>query len=347
MNQLADSSQVVRGRVAEAGSKRWNGGEGPFVVVETLEFVEGDASEVLPRYRKSFPLFGMAIPSGVHKHPSSDRADPLASLLGLEGKERIFFLRLPTESSSGTVSWGPPPDLRARFGPEVVGLVDFVDEGRIEAVRDARKNLERESAWVKDNARRLVPHDRFLARAKTAAARGPIDDAAIDALSEAASAEVVADLQKALGKPIVRTLGKRAARDASVSHVYDLRVEGEPELDSTLATRHVAASGALASLSVSAPLVKRLSAGQSTAIKSEDVLTRVKSGFDVRFEGGLVAERVAHLSRGDGAQLIEVTFGSPTRIGTSPARSPSLRFALTRPDLALFDYHDDFASLVR
>lgn len=121
--RAAAASHVVRGRIRWTGSvidvEHTSQRELGYVVVDILEFHQGDAWSVDPRMRRSFPLLG--------------NQPELRALNCRTGEAFFFFVDLSGESWPGGT---PDPVFRA-FGERAVELVAIVPESAAESVRAA------------------------------------------------------------------------------------------------------------------------------------------------------------------------------------------------------------------
>ncbi|MBX3130651.1 MAG: hypothetical protein KF718_28285 [Polyangiaceae bacterium] len=131
----AEAPYVVRGRVRFAGTAVARRGQQQrsyvYVIVDALDFLRGDPWQIHPRYRRSFPLLEVEVPSD-----GDGVAEPrvLGSLRCREEEVYYFFIAPPTtDSQSGPA---PPAPVQRSFGAFHVQLLSIVPEraaARVEA----------------------------------------------------------------------------------------------------------------------------------------------------------------------------------------------------------------------
>jgi hypothetical protein len=348
VNLLTRTMHVVRARVKKVGTGQRRDGGGKVVYtyahIDVLEIIRGDASNIFPKFRKTFPLWGNEVSERGHKIPDSDHIDPMATMKSFEGQERIFFVSLPSESYSTSVSWGPPPEIRNRWGEEQVPMAGHVGVEELDEVRAAIREFEAEQAWVKRNAARIEESDLFEEIAGAAMGDQKADPTRFGQFADAIAARISAELTKALGARV--DLGTVKTSDVSdqAKFAYPLQVQGAADLNSDLTIMIKRSSGRLRMIQVSPPIVRRLCQKHPSNFDKVAFLAQVKNTLKIRFKGGVVEERVSLPFRGDGANCVHVEMSAGTvHRGSSSHSAGSLRMGFTSEGLALFEYHNDWA----
>lgn len=330
---VASVPYVVRGRVRQAAQKtEWRGGQQvsfSHAVVDVLEWLRGDPKLVFPNYRRSFPLFTSVLPVNVSKMPSASYRHAAEELLGRVGEERLFFVHLPSENSSGYSNDPPPQLVLARYGKYSVSAVEHLPAASRADVLQALEDLAAQRTWIEANAERLRVVDRFAPAS---------DTHPLQAVAESVRDFVAGELAAA---------GVRAGFDPPERKDFpDLVTFSFPlagRTDEALAVSLSLPEGKVRAFRLRGPRVLELSKHHA-ALGDDELLRRAERALGLRFAGGKVFRDVSRSFRGDGASLFQLTLHAGTLGGRHAGRSGrSVDVTITGEPPVIVEYTNEWA----
>jgi hypothetical protein len=335
---VARAPYVLRGKVRQAAQKtEWRAGEElgyTFAIVDVLEWLKGDPKLVFARYRQSFPLFTTSIPVRVNKMPSSDHRDTTTEMLGEVGKERLFFVSLPSENNSGYTNVPPPAQILARFGKYSVSLAEHLPVEQKPAVLRAFEDLQAQRAWIEANVARLSVSERFEAVGQAAT---PL------AVAESVRDFVLGQLAAA-GSAVSVEAPKTSEHAELVTFTFALSGPAAGELSVSVSASP--ARGKLRAFRLRGPLLLELSK-RHASLGDQELLARIERELGLRFAGGKVFRSVSRTYRGDGASLFHVSFHAGSEGDGRAERSPrSLDVVLSGDPAVIVEYTNEWARAV-